>query len=198
MNLKTWSVEQKTTYELQKNKQKLYVLHEICCIYIVFSSIFFGHSFFLLSGMRATLYFKSKLNPHQTWVLLFTSKCDLCHAFQCMFIIYNTFLLLFFISNSSVKLLLNPNEDKIQLSSSLVTVICVVLSFRIIWLSSLTSLQVSYAWKAARRKRHSFTDCHCCSCNNDIFWENVMQIALNNISAGIFEQVIFTPALHYI
>lgn len=30
-----------------------------------------------------------------------------------------------------------------------------------------------------------------CSCNSDIFWENVMHIVLNYIPAGIFESIIF-------
>lgn len=45
-----------------------------------------------------------------------------------------------FVSNMGLKLLVSPNEDKMQLSPSLVAfVICVVLSFSIIWLGSRAS-----------------------------------------------------------
>lgn len=54
-----------------------------------------------------------------------------------------------FVSNMGLKLLVSPNEDKMQLSPSLVAfVICVVLSFSIIWLGSRASW-----WVMCRKQR---------------------------------------------
>lgn len=90
-----------------------------------------------------------------------------------------------FFSNIGVKLLVNPNKDKIQPSPSLVVVISSVLSFILAQLSE--KPPGTFCVKSSKKEKMLLHLSSSLFCNNDISWENMMQIAVNNIAAGNFE-----------